>query len=224
LTKEATKFEEENQTPTACSPEAALIERICNGERELFHELVRPHQRSIYLIAYSILQNEADAEDVAQEAILKAFRYLDKFRGDSKFSTWLTRIAINEARMRVRKAHSALFEPLDEDERNEQGEYIPQDFSDWHELPSEILERKEVRALLAKAMAALPQMYREVLVLRDVRQFSIAETAQTLGIREGSVKTRLLRARLQMRDLIAPEISHLAPRRRFFMKGKKPWS
>ena len=207
-----------------CSNETALIERICNGERELFHELVRPHQRSVYLIAYSILRNEADAEDVAQEAILKAFRYLDTFRGDSKFSTWLIRITINEARMRVRQAHGALFESLDEDERNAQGEYIPRDFSDWHELPSEILERKEVRALLAKAMAALPQMYREVLVLRDVHQFSIAETAQMLGIPEGSVKTRLSRARAQMRDLIAPEIGHLVPRRHFFMKGKKPWS
>jgi RNA polymerase sigma-70 factor, ECF subfamily len=207
-----------------CPDEAALIERICEGERELFYDLVRPYQRSIYLVAYSIMQNEADAEDIAQEAILKALKHIDTFRGESKFSTWLVSIAVNAARMRVRKEHKRLFEPLDDYRDDEKGEYVPRDFSDWREIPSDALEREDVRAILAKALASLPQQFREVIVLRDVQQLSIAETAKALGIREGAVKTRLLRARLRMRDLIAPEVSSWTPSRNWFKKGKRPWS
>jgi len=207
-----------------CPDEAALIDRICKGERELFYDLVRPYQRSIYLVAYSIVQNEADAEDVAQEAILKSLKHIDTFRGESSFSTWLVSITVNTARMRIRKEHKRLFEPLDGDRDDEKGEYVPRDFSDWREIPSDALEREEVRAVLAKALASLPQQYREVIVLRDVHELSIAETAKALGIREGAVKTRLLRARLRMRDLIAPVASSWTPSRNWFKKGRRPWS
>jgi RNA polymerase sigma-70 factor (ECF subfamily) len=191
---------------------------------ELFCELVRPYQRSVYLVAYSILQNAADAEDIAQEAMLKGLEHITTFRGESKFATWLVSIAVNAARMRVRKAHGKMFESLDEDWEDEDGEYVPKNFSDWREIPSDALEREEVRAALSKALASLTKEHREVIMLRDVQQFSIAETAQALGIREGAVKTRLLRARLQMRDLVGPEFSNWSPSRNWFRKSKRPWS
>ena len=150
------------------------------------------------------MRNDSDAEEVAQEAILKAFKYLGRFRGESKFSTWLIQIAINEAKIRVRKNHLQLYESLEEGRRSDDGDYIPRDFADWREIPSEALSRKELRQALTTALMSLPEKYRSVLVLRDVQQFSIHETAQILGISEQNVKTRLSRARLQMRDALAP--------------------
>ena len=202
--------------------EQALIERVKNGEHDLFYELVRPHERSVFMAAFAILQNEADAEEIAQEAILKAFTYLKDFRSEARFSTWLVQITINEARMRRRKDHKDVMMPMDQQE-NEEGEYTPKGFADWREIPSEALERKEVREALAKALASLPEKYREVFILRDVRNFSIAETSQALGISEAAVKTRLLRARLQMRDFLAPGLGGSCSSRQPFWKGKKPW-
>jgi RNA polymerase sigma-70 factor, ECF subfamily len=188
----------------ALEHELVLIERICSGEKELFYELIKPYERAVYFAARSILQNEADAEDVAQEAMLKAFKYLSSFRRESKFSTWLVQIAVNEARLRVRKERRNCYESIDEPDENESGDYMPNDFADWREIPSEALHTKQLRQTLQKAIAALAPKYREVLVLRDVDQLSITETAQALGISEASVKTRLLRARLQVRDALAP--------------------
>ena len=129
--------------------ERELIARIREGERELFTELIRPYERRVYVTAVAILQNEADAQDVAQEAILKAFTHLWQFRGESRFSTWLTRVTINEARMRRRKEHREIMKPFHELETpDEEGQYVPKDFTDWQEVPSEALERKEVRELL----------------------------------------------------------------------------
>jgi RNA polymerase sigma-70 factor (ECF subfamily) len=155
-------------------------------------------------MAQSILQNEADAEEAAQEAVIKAFTHLASFRCESKFSTWLIQILINEARMRLRKEHRSLYESLDE-QRDEES-YVPRDFADWREIPSEQLQRKELRHALRRAIAALAPKYRQVFVLRDVQNLSIAETANALGITTASVKTRLLRARLMMRDALAPGI------------------
>lgn len=190
--------------PAAPGREAELIRRIVQGENELFFELISPYQRSVYFAAYSVLNHGADAEEVAQEAFLKALANLSRFRAESKFSTWLVQIAINEARMRRRKDRKGLYESVDEPRKDDEGDYIPRDFADWREIPSESLERKEVREALARALASLKPIYREVFVLRDVQDLSIAETAGVLGIEESSVKTRLLRARLQMRDALAP--------------------
>lgn len=184
--------------------EAELIERICRGESELFYELIQPYERSVFMAALSIVDNEADAEEVAQEAVLKALSNLKSFRSEAKFSTWLVQITINEARMRRRKDRKNLYESIDEGKTSEEGDYIPMDFADWREIPSEALERDQLKRALAKALASLAEKYREVFVLRDVQQLSIAETARILGITEASVKTRLLRARLQMRDALAP--------------------
>lgn len=202
--------------------EQSLIRRICNGESSLFAELVKPYERRVYVTALALLRNEADAQDVAQEAILKAFANLRQFRGESRFSTWLIQITVNEARMRQRKQHADLFEPITE-APDEESAYTPRDFADWREIPSEALERSEVRTLLAKALASLGQKYREVFILRDVEQMSIEEAAEVLNISIASVKTRLLRARLMLRDLLAPALADGWFSRAPFGKGSKPW-
>jgi RNA polymerase sigma-70 factor (ECF subfamily) len=202
--------------------EQSLIARICKGEPSLFATLVKPYERRVYATALALLRNDADAQDVAQEAILKAFANLRQFRGESKFSTWLIQITVNEARMRQRKQHADLFEPIAE-LQDEEGAYTPRDFSDWREIPSEALERSEIRALLAKALASLAQKYREVFILRDVEQISIEETAAVLNISIASVKTRLLRARLMLRDILAPDLANGWFSRTPFGKGSKPW-
>jgi RNA polymerase sigma-70 factor, ECF subfamily len=205
--------------------ERALIDRIRRGERDLFAELIRPYERRVYVTALAILQNDADAQEVAQEAILKAFAHLNQFRGEARFSTWLTRVTINEARMRRRKQHSEIMKPFNElESEDDEGQFIPQDFADWHEIPSEELERKEVRDLLRKALALIADKYREVFVLRDIQHLSIEETAEAIGVTPGTVKTRLLRARLMLREILAPGLGGIWSRPLAFEKGTKPWT
>lgn len=184
--------------------ESHLIQCVNDGNAEAFYELVRPYERAVFLAALSIVKNDADAEEVAQEAVLKAFKGLSRFRQEAKFSTWLIQITINEAKMKSRKNRHHLYESTDEGQQNEEGDYIPKDFADWREIPSEALEQKELRDALLRAMDSLSEKYRSVLMLRDVQQLSISETAKVLGLSESNVKTRLLRARLQMRDALAP--------------------
>ena len=192
------------EAQASLNAENALIERICAGESQLFYQLVQPYERAVFVAAQGILQDEHEAEDAAQEAVVKAFEHLKTFRRESKFSTWLIQITINEARMRLRKGRKHLYESTDEPQSDESGEYAPKDYADWREIPSEALQRKELRLALHRAIEGLAPIYREVLVLRDVEDMSIAETAKILGISEASVKTRLLRARLQLRDALAP--------------------
>lgn len=184
--------------------ERQLMQRICAGETDLFYELIRPYERGVFFAAASILGNDADAEEVTQEAVLKAFKNLARFRQESKFSTWLIQIAINEAKMKLRKDRRHLYESIDNGQQTDEGDYIPTDFADWREIPSDALEQSELREALEEALKSLPEKYRTVLILRDVQQMSIAETAQILGLSEENVKTRTSRARLQMRDLLAP--------------------
>jgi RNA polymerase sigma-70 factor (ECF subfamily) len=184
--------------------EQDLIRRVRDGDKEAFYTLVRPYDRAVFFATRSVLANDADAEDAAQEAVFKAFTHINAFRGESKFSTWLIRIAINEARMMLRKQHRQLYESLDEPTADEQGDYWPKDFADWREIPIEAVQLKELREALSKALASLEPKYRQVLVLRDIEHFSIVETAEALGISETNVRTRLHRARLRMRDALAP--------------------
>ena len=209
-------------TTTEQFNEEMLIRRIRDGEHELFYELIRPYEGRIYAAAFAILRNETDAEDVAQEAMLKALKNIRQFRAEARFSTWLTQITINEARMWRRKEHASVMEPI-VDRQDEEGQYTPRDFADWREIPSESLERKEVREKLAEALATLGEKYREVFVLRDMQHLSIEETAKVLGISTASVKTRLLRARLMLRDLLAPGLGGSWSTRLSFAKGTKPW-
>jgi RNA polymerase sigma-70 factor (ECF subfamily) len=182
----------------------SVVERARCGDAEAFYELVKPCERSVYTAALSILGNPADAEDTAQDAVLKAFKNISCFRGEAKFSTWLVQITINEAKMKLRKERRHLYESLDKPHQTDDGDYIPKDFADWREIPSSALERRELGEALLKAIAALPAKYRSVFILRDVQHLDIRETAKLLGITEANVKTRLLRARLQMRDALAP--------------------
>jgi RNA polymerase sigma-70 factor (ECF subfamily) len=202
--------------------EQDLIQSVQAGQRELFYELVRPYERRVYAAAMAILRNEQDAEDAAQEAMLKAFANIRQFRAEARFSTWLIQIAVNEALMRRRRERTVPMEGLD-GRRDEETEYAPRDFADWREIPSETLERKEVRQRLAEALGTLDRKYREVFVLRDVEHLNIQETAEALGITVASVKTRLLRARLMLRDLLATgwELGWFS--RLPFEKGNKPW-
>ena len=211
-----------NPEMTVSVHEQDLIARVQQGHNELFYELVRPYERRVYAAALAILRNEADAEDTAQEAMLKAFAKIRTFRAESKFSTWLIQITVNEALMRRRRERTRVMEGID-DHRDEEGAYTPRDFADWREIPSEALERKEVRQKLAQALAALDRKYREVFVLRDMEKLNIQETAEALGISVASVKTRLLRARLMLRDLLAGGWEQGWFSRLPFEKGTKPW-
>jgi RNA polymerase sigma-70 factor (ECF subfamily) len=186
--------------------ESRLIDRVLGGDREAFYPLVQPHERAVYLAALSVARNEADAEEIAQEAMLRALKSLGSFRRESKFSTWLIQITINEARMRLRKDRKHLYESMDETSDPDEPGYTPRDFADWREIPSEALERKELRAALDRALEALAPKYRQVFMLRDIQKLSIAETAAILGVKEPTVKIQLLRARLMMRDALAPGI------------------
>lgn len=203
--------------------EAALIARICGGEKELFHELIRPYERRVYLTVLGVLGSEADAEDAAQEVMIKAFSHLRSFRNESKFSTWLLSIALNEGRSRLRKSRRAQVESLDEPEEGQSGDFTPAMLTDWREIPSETLERSEVRASLQSAVAELPPIYREVFTLRDLEELSVDDTARVLGVTGNVVKVRLHRARM----LLQKRLAHLlkkssAPRRGLF--GRALWS
>jgi RNA polymerase sigma-70 factor (ECF subfamily) len=211
------------ENPAQQPDEEMLIRRIRNGEHELFYELIRPYERRVYSTAFAIVRNAADAEDVAQEAVLKAFEHIRQFRAEARFSTWLIQITLNEARMRLRKRHPEVMQPI-EDLQDDEGNYTPRDFADWRDIPSEVLERNEIRQKLTEALAVLRDKYREVFVLRDVQNLSIEETAKILGVSTASVKTRLLRARLMLRDLLAPGLGGGWTSKLSFAKGTKPWS
>ena len=200
--------------------ESAMIAAILAGDIQLYHELIRPHERTVYLMAMTVLKNESDAEDVAQEAFLKAYRNLAGFRAEAKFSTWLISITLNEARGRLRKHASVRMESLDE--MTDDGTKVsPALLRDWHEIPSEALERHEVRHLLQQAVADLPEMYRCVFLLREVRELSVLETAEALQISVPTVKIRLHRARMMLQKQLTPELRAATskPKRRWL-----PWS
>jgi RNA polymerase sigma-70 factor (ECF subfamily) len=201
--------------------EAELILRVKAGEHDLFYQLIQPYEGRVFAAAMAILKNEADAEDIAQDSILKAFRHISQFRGEAKFSTWLIQITINEARMRKRRMTIRAMESINE--ADEEGDYRPREFADWREIPSESLERKEVRNALMAALNTLEEKYRSVFVMRDIQHLNIEETSKVLDITQAAVKTRLLRARLMLRDLLSPGLNGQWTSKLAFAKGAKPW-
>jgi RNA polymerase sigma-70 factor, ECF subfamily len=211
-----------NSQPATHDREQELILAVQSGHSERFYELVRPYERRVYAAALAILRNQQDAEDASQEAMLKALARIHQFRAEARFSTWLIQITVNEALMRRRRERTVVMEGID-DHREDDHDYAPRDFADWREIPSEALERKEVRQHLAKALASLDRKYREVFVLRDMERLNIQETAEALGISTAAVKTRLLRARLMLRDLLAAGWTQGWFSRLPFEKGTKPW-
>jgi RNA polymerase sigma-70 factor, ECF subfamily len=204
--------QDENRLPPEALP--TLIQRVRRGEVDLFSKLVQPHEKSLRLTCYSILQNDADAEEVVQETMLKALAHLDQLHDDQCFRGWLYQIAINEARRRLRK--DRIYERTAgdrEESASEQGEFIPRDFADWTHVPSQEMERKELWGAVSRALRSMASMYREVFVLRDMQHLTTSQAAMVLGISEASVNTRLHRARLQMREQLAP----------FFHPSEKQW-
>src|ERR1700687_61959 len=194
--------------------EAGLIARIMESEKELCHEVIRPYERMVYLTLFSIVKNETEAEDGAQETVISAYRHLASFRGDAKFSTWLTTIAINEGRKRLRKAKGAAEESIEEEVEAHEGDYSPAPLTDWREIPLEALERKELREALRVAVSELPDIYRQVFTLRDLEELNVEETAQALGITTGAVKVRLHRARMMLQKRLVPFLKTTGSTRR----------
>jgi RNA polymerase sigma-70 factor (ECF subfamily) len=193
--------------------EAQMIAAIVAGDRDLYHNLIEPYELSVYRMAMSFVKDESEAEDVAQDAFLKAFRNLANFRGQSKFSTWLISITLNEARRRLRRKSTVRMESLD-DLPEVGGRISPAPLRDWREIPSEALERREVRVLLQRAIEELSPIYREVVVLRDIEELSVEETAGALAISISSVKVRLHRARIMLQKALAPKLRLEIPKKR----------
>ena len=200
--------------------EADLIRRIRAGERHLFHDLIRPCERSIYFLLYSLLKNEADAEDVTQETVIKVYQNLDKFRGESQFRTWVLSIARNEGLGRLRKVANRREDSLDAETDEQTGDYTPAILTSWREIPAEALEQKELGNLLRNAIDALPEIYRNIVVLRDIEEMDIRETAAALDISEASVKVRLHRARALLQRSLAPQLKGFAPAKRRWFGGR----
>ncbi len=203
--------------------EAGLIARILAGQKELFHELIRPYERMVYMTLFSIVRNETDAEDCAQDTMVNAYRHLGKFRGEAKFSTWLATIAVNEGRQKLRKAKRAKEDSLDEPIEGDDQQFTPAPLTDWREIPLEALERKELREALRTAVAELPGIYRQIFTLRDLEELNVAETAAALHINENMVKVRLHRARIMLQKRLAPYLKTTAPGKKEFWR-RMPWN
>lgn len=182
--------------------ELKLVEAARAGDLAAFEQLVRKYDRNVFRIAQHITQNREDAEDVVQDAFLKAYQKLDQFQGNSKFYTWLVRIAVNEALMRLRKRRNDKTVSMDDDVETEDGS-MQREFADWAPNPEQLFSQTELGDILGKAVQGLPSSFRTVFVLRDVEGMSTEETAEMLGLSIPAVKSRLLRARLQLRDRLS---------------------
>ena len=205
--------------------ETDLIQRFLAGQREIFHDLIRPYERMYYRQAFSILRNQEDAEEAVQQAMIGIFTHLSQLTERGKFKQWGLRIVQNEAKMIWKKRRQNLYESIDEGAPDGSGEMAsyPKQYADWPDLPSEAVEKREVREAVSRVIGELPEIYREVFVLRDVQQLNLAETMEVLGMNESVVKTRLHRARIMLRESISPIFAK--PERAVWerWKGMNPW-
>jgi RNA polymerase sigma-70 factor (ECF subfamily) len=179
--------------------EAAIVERARSGDQQAFGELVHQYERKIYRLAMNITRNAEDAEDVLQEAFLKAYAHLDRFKGDSKFYTWIVRIAVNEALMKLRQRKGDRTVPLDEPLDTGE-ETMAREIAVWGDNPEQQYSKEEIQKILSDAVDGLKPDFRTVFTLRDIEEMSTEETAEILGISIPAVKSRLLRARLALRE------------------------
>src|SRR5256886_12844929 len=179
--------------------ESTLVAQAREGDKSAFGELVRRYEGKIFRLAQHITQNREDAEDVLQETFLKAYEHLDQFKGDSKFYTWIVRIAVNQALMKLRRRKTDKSVSLDE--TIDTGEdTVTREIAAWGEDPEQRSARDELGGILDGAVQSLEPLYRSVFVLRDIEELSTEETAEALGLSIPAVKSRLLRARLQLRE------------------------
>lgn len=181
------------------SDELTLVQAAKKGDVGAFGELVKRYDRNVFRIALHITQNREDAEDVVQDAFLKAYENLEQFQGQSKFYTWLVRIAVNEALMKLRRRRPERMVSLDQEVQTEE-DSMPREVADWSPNPEQLYNQAELRDILGKTIQGLPPSFRTVFVLRDVEGLSTEETAQALELSVPAVKSRLLRARLQLRE------------------------
>jgi RNA polymerase sigma-70 factor (ECF subfamily) len=179
--------------------ESALVAQARDGDADAFNELARRYNGKIFRLAQHITQNREDAEDVLQETFLKAYEHLDQFKGDAKFYTWIVRIAVNQALMKLRRRKNDRSVSLDE--TIDTGEdTVTREVAAWGEDPEQRFSREELGEILDNAIQSLEPLYRSVFMLRDVEDLSTEETAEALNLSVPAVKSRLLRARLQLRE------------------------
>jgi RNA polymerase sigma-70 factor (ECF subfamily) len=198
------------RTPVGGADEHLFIERARQGDLAAFEELVNRYEQKIFRLAMNITGNREDAEDVLQEAFLKAYTNLGRFQGDSRFYTWLVRIAINEGLMKLRKRRANVVS-LDQ-ELEAEDDVLPRQVEDWGPNPEQRFAQIELQQILDEAIASLEPGYRIVFVLRDIEQLSSEEIAQALDLSVPAVKSRLLRARLKLRERLNP----------YFRPGESP--
>jgi len=185
---------------TVGSDDLDLVHASKNGDVAAFEQLLKRYDRKLFRIAHHVTHNREDAEDTVQEAFLKAFQHLGEFREDSKFSTWLIRITLNQALMKLRKQRRAIREvPLDQDFQAD-GDMLPIEVIDWAPDPEQLYRAAELRDILIKALRELRPILRAVFVLRDIEGLSIAQTAEVLNLSHAAVKARLGRGRMQLRE------------------------
>ena len=185
---------------TVASDDLDLVHASKNGDVAAFEELVKRYDRKLFRIAQHVTHNREDSEDVVQEAFLKAFQHLGEFREDSKFSTWLIRITLNQSLMKLRKQRRATREvPLEED-FHAGGDMLPMEVADWVPNPEQLYMASELRDILIKALKELRPILRAVFVLRDIEGLSTTQTAEVLNLSHAAVKARLWRGRLQLRE------------------------
>ena len=182
--------------------EMALVQAAKGGDVTAFEELVRRYDRNVFRIAQHITHNREDAEDVVQDAFLKAYENLNQFQGQSKFYTWLVRIAVNEALMKLRRIKPGRTVSLDEEVKTED-DSLPREVADWSPNPEQQYNQAELKDILSRTIQGLPMSFRTVFVLRDVEGLSTEETAEALDLSVPAVKSRLLRARLQLRERLS---------------------
>jgi len=199
---ETAVLEELTQSPTRDydDPDLPLVEATASGDLSAFEELVRRYDAKLLRIAQQVTRNLEDAQEAVQETFLKAYQKLHQFQRNSKFSTWLTRITLNESFMKLRKRR---FNEMSLELESPDGDHLPLDLADWSPNPEQMCSRSELREILQTALETLPQSLRVVFVLRDIEEFSIKDTAEILNLHETAVKARLFRARLQLRERLS---------------------
>ncbi len=178
-----------------------LLDRILAGDARAFEELVHRHERRVYRVALAIIGNHEDAEEAIQQTFLKVYQNLSGFQRESRFTTWLTRIAVNEA-LQIRRRRRTL-QPLDKLTSTDE-EITPKQLQDWHDDPEKLYSKQEMREIVEDAIQSLRTLYREAFVLCDVQGLTREEAAKALGLSVPTLKSRLLRARLKMREMLAP--------------------
>src|SRR5260370_12906610 len=193
---------------TGSEDDLPLIKLVLAGDRRAFEPLVRKHERRVFRVTLAVLGNVEDAEEAMQDTFIKAYRHLDQFRGESRFTTWLTRIAVNEAlqKRQARKESVSLDDTPDVESKS-----LPGRFEPWTSNPEKLCGKQEIRQLVEGAIQALPPIYRETLVLRDIEEMSSEEAAEALGIKVPALKSRLLRARLLLRESLGSHFEEPRP-------------